>query len=143
MTSNILHQVVSTSPVIFFIYYHLMEMTYWTAPYLYVLYCSITEFSTMSKLVTFIKVPKSKWSVSTDWVCREEWTPKGIKTQKVDRGCVPAQTPPAISYSSKNVSIKQYCIVLYCIYYAFVKSIQGLIPIGCRTCLRIIQRYLG
>lgn len=108
MTSNILLQVVSTSPIIFFIYYHLMEMTYWTAPYLYTLYCSITEFNITSKLVTFIKVPKSKWSVSTDWVCREEWTPKWIKTQKVDRGCVPAQTPPAISYSSTNITIKQY-----------------------------------
>ena len=108
MTSNILLQLVSTSPIIFFIYYHLMEVTYWTAPHLYILYCSITEFNITSKLVTFIKVPKSKWSVSTDWVCREEWTPKWIKTQKVDRGCVPAQTPPAISYSSTNISIKQY-----------------------------------
>ena len=46
----------------------------------------------------------------------------------------------AISWGSK----KQRCTsLLYCIYYAFVKSIQGLIPIGCRTCLRIIQKYLG
>ena len=29
------------------------------------------------------------------------------------------------------------------IYYAFIKSIQGLIPIGYRTCRRIIQKYLG
>lgn len=122
MTYSILHQVVTTSPLIFFIYYHLMEMTYWTAPYLYILSHSITEFSIMWKLVTFIKVPKSKWSVSTDWVCWEEWTPKGIKTQKVDRGCVPAQTPPAISYSSTNISVKQYysikkmepICILYC-----------------------------
>lgn len=59
----------------------------------------IGKFKIMSDSITFIEVPKPEWSVSTDWVCWEKWTPMEIKSQEIDRGSVPAQTPPAISYS--------------------------------------------
>jgi len=46
------------------------------------------------------------------------------------------------SENTSSATSVMHSIVLYCIYYAFIRSILGLVPIGYRTCLRIIQRYL-
>jgi hypothetical protein len=81
------------------------------------------------------------------------WLPNCVVTSKAHCACLEAEVPELnpVKWYVQNVfyiyvilgMTRQAIYVLYCIYYAFIKSIQGLIPIGYRTCRRIIQRYLG
>jgi hypothetical protein len=48
-----------------------------------------------------------------------------------------------VTFSFFFECLEKYIIIVIIIYYAFIKSIHGLAPIGYKTCHLIIHKYSG